>query len=184
MTHSPEENHVVLASDGLLDLGAIKVPSLDGLEIRLIIEQETMRGTTVQFVYGSSMADVQVFARAKDELLWPQTRDGLVSGLQDQGVASEVSIGRFGSEVQCTMPAVDFEGQNILQSVRFIGIDGERWFMRIAISGSATFDPHELAAFDEFIAACEIVRGDEAMSPGEPLEFKPPQSLVDSAKTD
>jgi len=175
MTHSSDENHVVLAGEELLDLGALKVPSLDGLEIRLIIEQETMRGTIVEFIYGSSMANVQVFARAKDELLWPQTRDGLVTGLREQGVASEVTIGRFGSEVKCTMPAVDFDGNNILQSVRFIGIDGDRWFLRIAISGSATFDAQELAAFDELIAGFEVVRGDEAMSPGEPLEFRPPQ---------
>ncbi len=175
MTAESNESHVLPASDELLDLGALQVPRVEGIEIRLNIDHESMQGTSADLVYGSSMAHVQVFARAKDELLWPQTRDGLVAGLSEQGVASEIVIGRFGSEVRCTMPATDFDGNNILQSARFIGIDGDRWFMRIAISGSATVDAAEIAAFDELIAGLEVVRGDEAMSPGEALVFTVPQ---------
>jgi len=175
MTEGSDGGYAMPASDDLLDLGAIKVPMLEGLEISLNIDQDTMRGISVALIYGASMADVQVFARAKDELLWPGTRDGLVAGLSEQGVASEVSIGRFGSEVQCTMPATDFDGNNIMQSVRFIGIDGDRWFLRIAVSGSATVDEREIATFDQLIAGLEVVRGDDAMSPGEPLEFTVPQ---------
>lgn len=175
MTEIPAENHFLPASSELLDLGALKVPMLEGLEISMNIDQETMRGVSVALVYGSSMADVQVFARAKDELLWPPTRDGLVAGLSEQGVASEVVIGRFGSEVQCTMPTTDFAGNNILQSVRFLGIDGDRWFMRVAISGAATIDATEMDQFDALIAGLEVVRGDDAMSPGEPLEFVAPE---------
>jgi len=175
MTDFSDESHVLPASDELLDLGALRVPRVEGLEVRLNIDHDSMQGLSADLIYGSSMAHVQVFARAKDELLWPQTRDGLVAGLTEQGVSSEISIGRFGSEVQCTMPAVDFEGNNILQSVRFIGIDGDRWFMRIAVSGSATVDATEIAAFDELVAGLEVVRGDDAMSPGEPLNFTIPQ---------
>ena len=175
MSEIPNEHYVIPASADFLDLGALKVPLLEGLEITMNIDQESMRTISVALVYGSSMADVQVFARAKDELLWPQTRDGLVKGLNEQGVASEVVIGRFGSEVQCTMPATDFDGNSILQSVRFIGVDGDRWFMRIAISGSASVDATEISTFDELIAALEVVRGDEPMSPGEPLEFTVPE---------
>lgn len=175
MTDFSQEHNLVPASDGLLDLGALKVPMLEGLEITMNIDQETGRGVSVALVFGSSMADIQIFARAKDELQWPETREGLVAGLREQGVASEVVIGRFGSEVHCTMPTTDFDGNNIMQSVRFIGIDGDRWFLRIAISGSATVDEREIAAFDQLIAGLEVVRGDDAMSPGEPLEFTVPQ---------
>lgn len=175
MSDFPNEHYVIPAGTDLLDLGAIKVPMLEGLEISMTIDQETMRTVSVALVYGTSMADIQVFARAKDELLWPETRDGLVSGLTQQGVTSEVVIGRFGSEVQCTMPATDFDGKNILQSVRFIGIDGDRWFMRIAISGSASVDDAEIAVFDDLISGIDVVRGDEPMSPGEPLEFRVPE---------
>jgi len=170
-----DQSHVLPASEELLDFGALRVPRVEGIEVRLDIDHESMQGLSADLVYGASMAHVQVFARAKDELLWPQTRDGLVAGLTEQGVATEISIGRFGSEVQCTMPAVDFEGNNILQSVRFIGIDGDRWFMRLAVSGAATVDATEIAAFDELIAGLEVVRGDEAKSPGEPLVFTIPQ---------
>lgn len=175
MTEGFNDGYAIPASDDLLDLGALKVPRLEGLEISLNIDQDTMRGISAALVYGASMADVQVFARAKDELLWPGTRDGLVSGLSEQGVSCDVLMGRFGSEVQCTMPATDFDGNNIMQSVRFIGIDGDRWFLRIAISGSATVDETQIAAFDQLIAGLVVVRGDDAMSPGEPLEFTVPQ---------
>jgi hypothetical protein len=175
MMQDSAADHLLPASEDLLDLGAVKIPMLEGLEITINIDQETMRGVSVAITYGTSMADVQIFARAKDELLWPQTRDDLVAGLSEQGVASVVAIGRFGSEVQCTMPVIDFEGNNVLQSVRFIGIDGDRWFMRIAVSGAATVVETEIAAFDELINGFEVVRGDDAMSPGEPLVFIAPQ---------
>jgi len=175
MSEISGQEHILDPSHELIDLGALKIPLIDGLEISMNIDQESMHGVSVSLVLGSSMADVQVFARAKDELLWPQTRDGLVAGLSEQGVSSTVTIGRFGSEVQCTMPATDFDGKNILQSVRFIGIDGDRWFMRVAISGSATVDPKEIDAFDDLVEALVVVRGEDPMSPGELLEFNVPE---------
>jgi Protein of unknown function (DUF3710) len=175
MTEFSQGGNEVSESDGYLDLGALKLPMHEGLEITMDMDQETGRAHSIALVLGSSMAEVQIFARAKDELMWPDTRESLVTGLREQGVASEIAIGRFGSEVQCTMPTTDFAGNNIMQSVRFIGIDGDRWFMRLAVSGSATVDETEIAEFDDLISRLEVVRGDGAMSPGASLEFILPE---------
>jgi len=168
------EEIVVVATNGFLDLGAVSVPLLEGLEISVNIDQETMQGTGLGLTYGASMADVQVFARAKDELIWPTTRDELVSALAQQQVDCEIVIGVFGSEIHCTMPTVDFENNNVLQPVRFLGVDGDRWFMRIAVSGAAAADPADIEQMDVILSQLTVHRGEEAMSPGEPLTLTLP----------
>ena len=174
MTDEESADYVVAASDAFLDFGAIQVPMLEGLDIALHLEHDTQRGVGLGLTYGSSMADVQVFARAKDEHMWPSTRDELIAALAQQQVSSEIVIGTFGSEVRCTLPTIDFDGNNIIAPARFVGVDGDRWFMRIAISGAAAVDRIEVDKIDQLIGKLIVTRGDAAMSPGEALTLTIP----------
>ncbi|NBU32677.1 MAG: DUF3710 domain-containing protein [Actinobacteria bacterium] len=153
----------------IIDFGSLRLPLLPNLQISMNIDQETMQGISLGLALENCMADLQVFAQAKDELLWPGTRDSLVAALAEQGVDSEIVIGNFGSEIRTTMPYVDRDGNNIVQSVRFVGIDGDRWFLRIAISGTATFDDRNVAQIDELLQKIVVVRGEDAKAPGELL---------------
>lgn len=168
---SENDEVVVLPADGFLDLGAVAVPLLEGLEISVNIDEKSMRGVGLRLTYGASIADVQIFARARNELMWPTTRDEMVLALSQQQVASQIVMGAFGSEVQCTMPTVNLDGNNMMQPVRFLGVDGDRWFMRIAISGAATVDPVDIEKMDALLSQLAVARGDQAMAPGEPLTF-------------
>ena len=62
-----------------------------------------------------------------------------------------------------------------LQSVRFLGFDGPRWFLRGVISGPAAQDRDQGALFDALFADIVVVRGDHPAPPREQLEIRLPE---------
>jgi len=158
-----------------LDLGALKIPIIDEAQVQLNFDQSIMRGVGASIVLKNSMLDLQLFARAKDEYLWPEIRTELTEALTEQGVEHEIVIGTFGPEVRAVMPLIDSEGNNVLQSVRFVGVDGNRWFLRIAISGAAAVSENEIAKMDRVISQITIARGPEPMAPGELITLDVPE---------
>src|SRR5450432_1528769 len=77
---------------------------------------------------------------------------------------------RSASQVRRTSQA----GQQ-LQSVRFLGFDGPRWFLRGVISGPAAQDHEQGALFDALFADIVVVRGDHPAPPREQLEIRLPE---------
>lgn len=161
-----------VANDGTrLDLGCIRVPNVANLEIHVDLDEETQRGVGMSLVLPMSIAAVQVFARAKDEEMWPVVQEGIKSGLAIQDVESHIVWTHFGLELRSTMPTVDAEGKAIVQPVRFIGIDGPRWFLRIVVSGAAAHEEASMNEMDTLLKDIVVVRGNSPMPNGERLEI-------------
>ena len=158
-----------------LDLGALKIPIVDDVQVQLSFDQSINRGVGVSIVLKNSIADIQLFARAKDEYLWPEFRTELTDALTGQGIEQEVVMGTFGPEVRAVMPLTDPEGSNVLQSVRFVGIDGNRWFLRVAISGAAAVAENEIDEMDHVISQIVVDRGSDPMAPGELMTLDVPE---------
>jgi hypothetical protein len=76
------------------------------------------------------------------------------------------------------MPEQGSDGHTTLAPVRFVGVDGPRWFLRAVLSGpAAASDESTASALLDVVKATVVVRGDEAMAPRELLSLKlPPQS--------
>lgn len=175
-----ESNFGSLESIDYLDLGALKIPLIGQPEIRMNIDQATMQIVGISIVINRSIAEVQVFARAKDEPLWPQVRADLESALTEQAIDFEISVGVFGYEVSAVMPLQDIDGNNVLQSVRFIGIDGERWFLRASISGSAAVSEPDISLMNRILGGVIVDRGSHPMAPGELITCDLPEFGVES----
>jgi hypothetical protein len=60
------------------------------------------------------------------------------------------------------------------QPVRFLGVDGPRWFLRGVVQGAALQDPEQARAIEEIFAGVVVVRGDSPMPPRELLELSLP----------
>ena len=150
-----------------LDLGAIQIPLLGNPEIRMNIDQESMKIVGFSILLENSIAEFQVFACARNEQLWPSVSKDLLDALNDQGVSADVVSGEFGAEVRAVMPLEDVDGNNVIQPVRFVGIDGDRWFLRAAISGAAAVNESDIELVDEILANVQIDRGNHAMAHGE-----------------
>ena len=157
MTQGPMEFHAELDTSFMLDLGALFLPNIPGLEVHLDLDPRSGVGKSVSLHLNMTIAEVQVFAAAANEDPWASMRDAIVSGLREQKVDCTIEMGRFGTEIHAVMPTVDLDGNAHVQPVRFVGVRGSRWLVRVVISGDgalvhANQENHALVEIDEVIS--------------------------------
>jgi hypothetical protein len=158
-----------------IDLGALKVTPRQGLQLRLDIEEATKRLVAATFDIDGSTMQVQVFAAPRSEGLWNEIRAQLAEQLVRQGGQADQVVGPFGPEVRASVPTAD----KTVRPVRFVGVDGPKWFLRGVISGPAATTPARAATIEEVFRSIVVVRGDEPMPPRELLPLRvPPQTGV------
>lgn len=167
---------------GLVDLGAVRVPAVPGMEMRLDLEKENNRITGVTCTIGGSKLQVQAFAAPRSEGLWDEIREGLVEGVKAAGGSAQVDPeGVMGQELLARLPGRDSSGRVAFAPNRFIGVDGPRWFLRAVVNGPAASDPKQLAVVRGFLRKVVVDRGSEPRPPREVLALTPPQSVVEEA---
>ena len=159
-----------------LDLGSLRIPFLDEMNVELDLDQETNEVVSVSISVEDSIVSIQVFSAPSDEQAWPSVRDAIVAELSSQQVETKVTIGRFGTEINCFMPTIDRLGVELVQNIRFVGIDGPRWFLRCTIGGVAAESASAGALIDDLISLIEVNRGELPMPPGELLPLEIPNS--------
>jgi hypothetical protein len=156
-----------------LKLGALWIPTVPGLDVTAEIDQENGELVSVSLILVNSIAAVQIFAAAKDHDTWTELRYEISARLEETKVVPKIINGKFGSEIHAVMPNFDDAGNVTVQEVRFLGINGDRWFMRVTVSGDGA-EPGEAAdKIDAVIADLVVDRGDAALAPGArlPIEF-------------
>jgi hypothetical protein len=144
------------------------------MELRLEVDQQSQRVVAVTCVVGQSALQMQPFAAPRSEGIWTEVRtelaDSVVAG---GGIADEVD-GTFGREIRAQVPAQLPDGGQARQGVRFIGVDGPRWFLRGAISGAAYDDDAAAAELEAIFRDVVVVRGGDPMAPRDPLPLRLP----------
>lgn len=169
----PYDRANISLTDGVerLDLGSLLVPVVEGMELQVQVDEAS--GNVVQATVKMANAAVQVqpYAAPRSGGMWddtrPQIRDSVVAG---GGTAEEVE-GSFGLELHAKVKA---DGASGLQTARFVGVDGPRWFLRAVFLGDAA-RPGELAdRFDALVRGLVVVRGDTAMPVGSPIPMRLP----------
>lgn len=156
-----------------LDLGSLKIPRVEGVEIRM---QATPEGeaTDVVLVSGDSALQVGGFAAPRTEGIWQEVRDELKSSIVSEGGTVEESRGRFGVELRARIRT-----PNGPADIRFVGVDGPRWFVRGLYQGGAATEPAAGALLDECLDGVVVERDKEARPVREPLPLRLPQQLAD-----
>jgi hypothetical protein len=156
-----------------LDLGALKVPVVVGVEIRVQAGED---GTVQQviLVHGDSALQLGVFAAPRSEGIWEETRAEIKSSLFADGVAAEEVPGEYGTELRARVRTP--EGLNDL---RFVGIDGPRWMVRGIYQGKAAVDGTVAAPLVDCLRNVIVDRGKEAMPVREALPLRLPREAVE-----
>ncbi|SOC51360.1 DUF3710 domain-containing protein [Ornithinimicrobium cerasi] len=167
--------------EGRVDLGALRLPAVAGMQMRLDIEQGTGRVVGATVTFGASQAQVQVFAAPRTLGLWDELRPEIARGLVDAGGAAETVQGVMGKELHARMPGRAPDGRVAFQPARFLGIDGPRWFLRVVVNGPAAADDAQMAPVLSFVRSIVVRRGDEPRPPREVLELTAPQGVLEAA---
>jgi hypothetical protein len=156
---APEEDRI--------DLGGLLVPTVDGMELRMEVDQRTSSVTGANLVIEGSSLQVQAFAAPKSRGLWEEVRTTLRESVVKQGGTAETRPGVFGTELITRLPVKRADGRTSYRPARFMGIDGRRWFLRAILTGKALGDPEQTRRFETLVSRLVIVRGSEAMAPQE-----------------
>jgi len=167
-----------LPEGALVDLGALRLPALPGLELRLEVEEGSRRVVAATVGLGGSTAQIQVFAAPRTAGIWDEVRAEIAESVTRGGGATQEVRGSFGTELLARVPARTPDGRTGHRPARFIGVDGPRWFLRAVLSGAAVTDPEAAGPLERLLRATVVVRGADAMAPRDLLVLKLPTTGV------
>jgi len=160
-----------------VDLGGLHLPVGPGFEVQLNVADDQIVGAVI--LMNESALQVGAFAAPKRSGIWDEVRADMKRELAGAGGSAEETEGPFGIELAAQ---VKQQGGTGTQQVRFVGVDGPRWFLRAVISGKAAVlddDAAKAAAkmLEDVIRDIVVVRGDQPMAPKEPIELRlPPEA--------
>jgi hypothetical protein len=158
-----------------VDFGSLLVPAVEGFDIQINMAEE--QGIWIAIVRGDSGLQLQAFAAPKTSGLWEEDRQEIAAEISQAGGTATEAEGPFGTELHAMLVPED-EGparsRPPAQPVRFLGVDGPRWFLRGVISGPAARQPEQAAPFEEVFADVVVVRGDHPAPPRDLLEIQLP----------
>ncbi|TFE24503.1 DUF3710 domain-containing protein [Frankia sp. B2] len=157
-----------------LDLGSLRIPALDGMQVQFQVEESTGKPLTVLVTDGRSAMELSVFAAPKSRGLWDEVRAEILETIQGGG-GSEAD-GRYGPELRMSLPT-GRPGETV--PGRMIGVDGPRWFLRAVVTGAAGQDPAAGPLLDAALRNLIISRGDGAMPVRDPLPLRLPKEATD-----
>jgi hypothetical protein len=161
-----------------VDLGAVRLPGVQGMELRMEIDKATDTVSAASILLDGSSLQVQAFAAPRTEGIWREVRVELAEGIRSAGGSARDVDGPFGRELHAKVPFDGPQGRG-LQDARFVGVDGPRWFLRGVFSGTAS-RPGGQAVLENLFRGCVVVRGGAPLAPKGPIPLSLPGDIEDS----
>jgi hypothetical protein len=156
-----------------MDFGSLLVPVREGFDIQVNLDEEA--GIWIAVVYGDSALQLQAFAAPKRSGIWDDVRQEIAAEVDSSGGRSQEAQGPFGPELVARLTQSADGQRGPAQSLRFMGVDGPRWFLRGLITGPAATKAALAQPFEEIFADVVVVRGDHAEPPRKALEIALPE---------
>jgi Protein of unknown function (DUF3710) len=157
-----------------IDLGALQVPVRPGMEMRLDMN-EAQQVIAVTLVNKDGQMQMGVYAAPRNEGIWEdirkEIRDSIVS---QRGLARDRVDGPFGTELVGTL-----KGEGGSSPVRFLGVDGPRWFLRGMLLGAAATEAAKARPFEETFRNTVVVRGGDPLPVREPVPLRLPKEAAE-----
>ncbi|WP_214107508.1 DUF3710 domain-containing protein [Acrocarpospora catenulata] len=166
--HGPWDAGDAYPATERVDLGGLHLPIGAGFEVQLQVAGDQIIGALV--LVEESALQVHAFAAPKRSGIWDEVRTELLREVATAGGTAEEREGPFGPELAAKVP----QGGEPAQPVRYLGVDGPRWFLRAVLSGRAAVDPAAAASLEAVIRDIVVVRGEEPMAPKEPIPLRLP----------
>jgi len=158
-----------------VDLGSLQVPVGPEHEIQLVMAEQ--HGAWVTVRYRESEVQIQAFAAARRSTLWDDVRAEIAAEVNTAGGRSQESEGSFGTELTAQVPMEPGQPASGMRLVRFVGIDGPRWFVRGLFTGPAADGGEQAELLEEVLRNVVVVRGEHPVPPREILELRlPPEA--------
>lgn len=177
----PWDSEEKFGEENRIDLGALRIPVRDGMQVRLDAEEGTERILAVTLVHRGGAVQLQAFAAPRSEGLWTSVRTQIRDNVAQKGGVVDELYTALGTELLTRIPVRTKDGKAAARVARFAGVDGPRWFVRGVFTGKAITDE---AVRDDLVAIFRgtvVHRGTEAMPPRDLLVLTPPKAAAKPA---
>jgi len=167
-----------------IDLGSIVLSAIDGMELRLQLDEASQQIVSAMMIRGDSALEVGAFAAPRSGGLWAEIREELVQAAHEAGGSADLVPGPFGTELRRLLPVRAPDGQQGYQPSRMWVAEGPRWMMRGIVYGQAALEDGIESPVAEILEAFRQIvvrRGDEAMAPGDLLPLSLPEHMSQAA---
>jgi hypothetical protein len=159
---------------GFLDFGALRLAPTPDLAIKLEVEESTGRVVALTLEKSDSALQVSVFAASKHEGVWAEVMNQLSESITASGGIVSAIPSQLGTSLDATVQS----GIEQSRRMRFLGVDGPRWFLRGSITGAALTDEAKAAELEALFRSLVVHRGDSPMPPKESLELVVPSGII------
>jgi hypothetical protein len=157
-----------------VDLGALRIPVVEGTDLRVDLDEaQQVVAATLAGPFGTMQ--LGVFAAPRTESIWDEVRAEIAESMRGQRKNPPVreEDGPWGTELHGTLA----ESGGPAVPVRFVGIDGPRWFLRALFAGPAATDRGKAARFEEALRNVVVVRGGEPLPVRDPVPLRLPPGV-------
>lgn len=160
-----------------VDLGSLHIPAVEGLELRLQVDESTGQIAAVLLTGEEGAIELRAFAAPRNGDLWGEVLPQLVADVQQRGGQVAQRDGNFGPELVCQLSVTMPDGQEGVQPSRILGINGPRWLLRATFLGRPAVEPEVGEAWEQVLHHVVVSRGKTAMPKGEALPIViPPEA--------
>ena len=167
--------------DGIprVDLGGLLMPTAPGFELRLDIG-ENQQVLSVTLASPAGHMQIGLFAAPRSQGIWDEVRTEITDSASSQGGSlSAREGGPFGTEL---IGALKVDGRST--PVRFIGIDGPRWFLRAMIVGTIARDYAKARPLEVALRNIVVVRGSDPLPVREQVTLQMPADALTLDETE
>jgi hypothetical protein len=172
-----EVDPATVEADDRIDLGALVITGLPGMELRLQVDEQTNEVQAVLLVLEDSALELRAFAAPRTAGIWADVRREIAAEATRMGGTASEAEGPFGTELVLVVPVEDPDGQIFSQTSRVIGVDGPRWLLRGTVLGRAAVEPEAAPPMEQSLRNVIVVRGNEPMAPREALALRLPPGV-------
>lgn len=164
-----------MPDDGVprIDLGGLRIPANPGLDLRLDVD-DAQRVMSATLVNSAGQLQLGLYAAPRNQGIWDEVRAEIRASLIEQGGGGkEREDDYFGTELIGTLKV---DGKPT--PVRFIGVDGPRWFLRGMFIGEVATVASKAAPFERVLRQIVVVRGTDPLPVREPVLLSLPKEAL------
>lgn len=162
-----------------VDFGSIVVLPTEDVAVRVEVEEATGKPVMVTLEKANSLLQVLAFAAPNSEGLWSEVMDQLRTSISAAGGSVSDATSTLGPCLLAEIPQAD----SAPRKVKFIGVDGPRWFLRGTVSGAALVDQSASDLIDDLFRTLIVRRGESPMPPRETLPLQLPEGAIAPPRT-
>ena len=178
-TPGPRSLSEVDTSTGYIDMGSVRIPAIQGMQLRTQVADDKKTVLRVLIVLGASGIQMSVAAAPRSGGVWDEVREQLRSSLEQSGGRIEDVETRYGHELLADMPVTLPDGREATSRMRIIGREGDRWFARVDIIGPAAQSLEAGADIERVIDRIVVVRDEQPRARLDLLPLHVPSGAVE-----